>query len=373
MLQIFCDQNIPLAKEHFESWAKITFFDGRQLQNKDLMDVDILLVRSVTKVNSQLLEGTSVQTVGSATAGINHIDQNYLKSKNIFFCHAPGSNSWSVADHMLACISQFIIDQKLKSGAKIGVIAHGNVGSKVSTRLAALGFEIVDYDPPLAEINTNFKSQAKDELFSCDLLSFHTPLTQSGNHPTENFLDESFFDSCKDGTLFCNTSRGEIVVEEALIKAHQSGKVSHLVMDVFEDEPNINPYWLQNTAFCTPHIAGYSYTGKIRGTRMLAEQITSHLHIEYTAPNTQQDAPIIEWLANESIWEFILKGHNVQGDHQRLIQACSTVESAHQIFDNLRKSYPKRLEFGDFKVKLSPEKNTAENIKLLQTIGFTQA
>lgn len=373
MLQIFCDQNIPLAKEHFSSWAKITFFDGRKLQKADLQGVDILLVRSVTKINANLLDGTSVKVVGSATAGINHVDQEYLKSQNTFFCHAPGSNSWSVADHMLACISQFILDGKLKTNAKIGVIAHGNVGSKVSTRLKSLGFEVVDYDPPLAEIDPNFKSAPLEHLYDCDLLSFHTPLTKTGDYPTENFLDQAFFNSCKKGVIFCNTSRGEIVMEEALLKAHKSGHIAELVMDVFEDEPNINPYWLQHTDFCTPHIAGYSYTGKIRGTRMLAEQITEHLNIEYTAPSTAEDAPTLEWLATESIWEFILKGHNVKGDHNRLLDACSQVESANEVFDMLRKSYPKRLEFGDFKIKLSPEKNTIENFQLLNQIGFTQA
>jgi erythronate-4-phosphate dehydrogenase len=373
MLQIFCDQNIPLAKEYFSSWAKITFFDGRKLQKSDLSNVDILLVRSVTKINANLLEGTSIKVVGSATAGINHVDQEFLKAQNIFFCHAPGSNSWSVADHILACISQFIIEKKLKFNAKIGVIAHGNVGSKVSSRLRSLGFEVVDYDPPLAQINTNFKSAPLNALFDCDLLSFHTPLTKSGDYPTENFLDETFFNSCKQGTIFCNTSRGEIVMEEALLKAHKSGQIAELVMDVFEDEPNINPYWLKNTNFCTPHIAGYSYTGKIRGTRMLAEQITEHLNINYTSPSTNEETPTLEWLATESIWEFILKGHDVQDDHNRLLEACSKVENANEVFDSLRKGYPKRFEFGDFKIKLSNAKNTSDNINLLHTIGFTQA
>lgn len=373
MLQIFCDQNIPLAKEHFSSWAHITFFDGRKLQKSDLQNVDILLVRSVTKINANLLQGTSIKVVGSATAGINHVDQEFLKSQDIFFCHAPGSNSWSVADHMLACISQFILDNKLKPKAKIGVIAHGNVGSKVSSRLRSLGFEVVDYDPPLAKLDSNFKSAPLEHLYDCDLLSFHTPLTKTGDYPTENSLDEAFFNSCKKGTIFCNTSRGEIVMEEALLKAHKSGQIAELVMDVFEDEPNINPYWLENTDFCTPHIAGYSYTGKIRGTRMLAEQITDHLKIDYTSPSTAADAPTLEWITSESIWEFILKGHDVQGDHNRLLSAYSQVKNANEVFDSLRKSYPKRLEFGDFKIKLTIEMNTPENLELLHNIGFTQA
>lgn len=362
MMRIAVDQNIPQAQEALAGLGDVRLFDGRKLQKSDLLETDVLWVRSVTKVNADLLAGTPVRYVGTATAGVNHIDANWLNERGIQWDSAPGSNAISVGDYICSALAVLEQRGKIRNGMKVAILGHGHVGRVVAPRLRALGFEVVVYDPLRKPFFLEEDLCELEEIFDADILSLHIPLTFDGPYATHRWIDRHFLSRFKPGLVFMNAARGEVVVQDDLISMASQGFFGGLVLDVFEKEPNVPTELFELADLLTPHIAGYSWTGKLRGTAMLRHSLLNWLG---HAASDEHTVRHLEQLKASDIWSLILSAYDVQKDDAIFRVACAESGSADLVFDHLRKTYPKRLEFSDYQVV-----SIAGKKSVLEELGF---
>ena len=380
-MKIVADQNIPFVGACFSSIGQVTLAAGRQITPALVKDADALLVRSITQVNAGLLEGSNVKFVATATIGTDHIDLDYLASKGIGFASAPGSNAMSVADYITAALLTVGRKKNIQlEGKSIGIVGVGNVGSRVEKKCRALGMKVVLNDPPLQRQTADAKYRPLEEVFACDVVTMHTPLTKDGPDNTFHLADEKFFASMKDGAVFLNSARGKVHDEAALKKAMQSGRLSAVVLDVWETEPNVDPWLLKNVDISTPHIAGYSFDGKVVGMVMIYEAMCKHFGLE--AAKTAHD-----FLPAPEVPEIRITPEQLTQDEERIIH--DTVQQVYVInrddfnmwelllqpenergawFDSLRKNYPVRREFQNTTVLLPDVESCLA--KKLAGIGF---
>ena len=352
-MNITADENIPYVSQAFNALGTVTKVNGREITKQHLQQTDILLVRSITQVNKSLLENTPVQFVASATAGFNHIDLNYLSKKGISFARAPGSNAISAAEYVFAGICYWSLkeDKKL-CGLTIGIIGCGNVGSRVKLLCESSGMHCVINDPPLEKKQTsNLRFSNIDEALKCDIVTLHTPLSYDGEDPTFRLLNEDRIKRIKQNALVINASRGEVVEEPALLKRINKDKDLNLILDVWENEPAINPEMLKNTLIGTPHIAGYSIDGKIRGTEMIYQATCNFLNIEPQWSAREVDfgnntKACIELTPNKDQRHEVLTAYNISDDSKTLKELLQDPSLATgKYFDSLRKDYPPRREY----------------------------
>lgn len=356
-MKITADENIPYIKNAFQSLGSVHTCNGRNLTQHDLLETDILLVRSVTNVNKALLHKTPVKFVASATAGFNHIDLDYLASNNIGFARAPGSNAISAAEYVFTGICLWSLKEgKSLSNLSIGIIGCGNVGSRVKQLCEAVGITCILNDPPLEETNsTLYKFSSIEKALACDIVTLHTPLSYDGKHITYQFINEHRVNLLKKDALFINASRGEVVVEPALLSRINKKKDLTLILDVWENEPKIDLEILKHTLIGTPHIAGYSIDGKIRGTEMIYQATCKHLG---ETPNWSAEKinfgesikPNISLSDMQKSQDKILKAYDIISDNNdlKMILHDKSLTSG-SYFDSLRKNYPARREFSTLK------------------------
>ncbi|MCX7735069.1 MAG: 4-phosphoerythronate dehydrogenase [Candidatus Kapabacteria bacterium] len=357
-MKIFIDENIPLLKDVLKNCGEIVLFKGRDLTNNDLIKekCEFLFVRSTTKVDKDLLEGTQVKFIGSATSGTDHVDLEYLTKNNIKFSDAKGSNANSVAEYVIYSILKWaqINNIELK-GRKIGVIGYGNIGKLVAGYSDLLELEIYVNDPPLLdeayEFPKNFIYSKLEEIFrQCDIITNHIPLTTSGKYPTLKLIDNSLIGLIKKDSLFIHTSRGGVVDEDALIQALSARKF-FAVIDVWENEPLINSLLCRLSFMATPHIAGYSFDGKIKGVKMMADFFHRETGLTpdyYLINNHLKDfKPINKELFTNilTLLEILESNRKFSDDYLNLLKTMLFEDKmrAYQ-FDELRRTYPKRRE-----------------------------
>ncbi|MGF1723211.1 4-phosphoerythronate dehydrogenase [Photobacterium nomapromontoriensis] len=300
-MKILIDENMPYAAELFSQLGEVISKPGRTLTADDLVDVDALMIRSVTKVNAKLLEkANKLKFVGTATAGQDHVDEALLNEKGIFFTAAPGCNKVGVAEYVLSSLMVLGQQQGFSLFDKtVGIIGAGNVGSYLAKCLDALGIRYLLNDP--------LKQQQGDERTfhtlaqiqqQCDVITLHTPITRNGEYPTHHLVDEAFIETLLPGTILINAARGPVVDNQALKQAlyHSQtgqGKALTAVLDVFEFEPQVDLALLPLLAFATPHVAGYGLEGKARGTTMVYNRFCTFLDDtlgEERGKNKQVDA-----------------------------------------------------------------------------------
>ena len=337
-MKIIADENIPYAYEAFSNLGNVTLVSGRNIPS--LKDVDALVVRSITKVNSKLLEGTSVKFVGTSTIGFDHIDREFLKNNNIGFASAPGSNSNSVSEYVISALLVYAEKNGITlEGKSIGVIGVGNVGSKVVKKCEALGMTVLKNDPPLKDQTQDPSFLPLEDVLKADFVTLHVPLTKTGRYPTYHMVNEKFIDSM-DGVLI-NSSRGSVVDEKPLMKA-LGNNIRTAILDVWENEPNIN-HDLANQIDGTPHIAGYSFDGKVNGTQMMYNAICGHFGIQPTW-NAKEVVPAGSKITcmgdtdEDVLRNAIFQVYDIRKDFATFRQYMSE-------FDRLRKEYPIRREF----------------------------
>lgn len=326
-MKIIADEAIPYLKGIFENECEVEYYPGSEITPQRVKDADALIVRTRTKCNAQLLEGSKVKVIASATIGTDHIDRAWCQSHNIALFNAPGCNSGGVLQYFLTalfkCLSTRELWQKFLNSAPdagsaaagaaagsvagvdgtaegaataaedsasasapftVGVIGVGNVGSKVAAACEGLGFEVLRNDPPKERQQTlaynsgylrivDFKDYYSLDylLENSDVVTLHVPMDET----TRGMADANFFARMKPGAIFINSSRGEVVDEAALLA--NIHKLAAVVLDVWVGEPNINKELLQSAFIATPHIAGYSAEGKIKGTQMAVEAIRRYM------------------------------------------------------------------------------------------------
>jgi len=379
-LNILAGENIPYVKEAFERLGKITFLPGRAINAAALKDTHVLLVRSITKVDEALLQGSLVKFVGTASAGVDHIDTSYLKAQNIAFASATGANANSVAEYIIASLlliakqHSFALD-----GKTIGIVGVGNIGKLIKQKAEALGLHPVLNDPPLAE-TSQFDHCSLEETLDCDVVTLHTPLTTEGPHPTYHLLNEHTFKWLKPSGIFINAARGEVVDTDALLNAITHKRIGPTVLDVWEHEPDINWNLFEAVTLGTPHIAGHSLDGKANGTFMIYTALCKHLGVEPTwNPLQSLPLPIVPSIKmntqhqpdEEQIREIVTKVYDLEADFHRMQKLLTAApEERPKLFDELRKHYPVRREFHRTTVKLLNHRNKLR--QMITELGFSE-
>lgn len=362
-MKIVADENIPFVRECFGSAGECLTCPGRKITPQIIKDTDALIVRSITKVDEKLLAGAKVKFVGTATIGFEHIDVDYLAENKIGFSSAPGANANSVAEYMTSALLNLADKYKFDISKKsIGIVGVGNVGSRVEKKAQALGMKVVLNDPPLQEKTGDEKYRPIDEIFDCDIVTLHTPLTLGGRDKTYHLADEGFFKSLKKDAIFINTSRGGVHDTAALKKAITIGRIKGCVLDVWENEPNIDIKLLDMADFGTPHIAGYSYDGKVAGMIMIYEGFCKFFGAEPKCTIADfLPKPEIERITisddKKPLLTAVNKLYDIRNDDANLRQIKNeTADNCGAFFDSLRKNYRIRREFQNTIVCVEDEK-----------------
>ena len=358
---ILSDDNIPFAKEAFSEFGEVRTMPGPAMTNSDIKACDILLVRSTIKVDEKLLAGSKVRFVGTATIGTDHVDEAFLKSKGIRFASAPGSNALSVAEYVMGAILELITARIVTPpDVKVAVIGVGNVGSRVVKKVEALGFKPVLNDPPLKDKTGDSQFRPLDEILPlADIVAVHVPLAKSGPYPTYQMVNQEFIEKMKPGAVFLNASRGNVVNESVLCKALDSRRISAAVLDVWAGEPSVALPTLAHAFIGTPHIAGHSFDGKVRGTEMLYNAVCDLLG---TKPKWKMEQalpppyiPEVVVPKGDDPYDAALKVvrtiYDVREDDAHL-RALNLIAEPHRAgyFDYLRRYYPPRREFPNTRV-----------------------
>jgi len=261
---IAVDRNIPLATSAFGGLGEVRLLETTAVTPGAVRDAAALVIRSETKVGRELLEGSAVRFVGSATIGTDHCDTGYLRERGIAFANAPGSNANSVKEYVLAALLALARRRGFALRRRtLGVVGVGNVGSRVAAVGRALGMTVLLNDPPRARVEGGREFLPLDALMDADVLTLHVPLTREGPDPTFHLFDERRIGAMKPGAMLLNTSRGAVVETGALCRALEAGRIAAAVIDVWEGEPRIDADLLRLATLGTSHIAGYSLDGKV--------------------------------------------------------------------------------------------------------------
>ena len=363
-MKIVADENMPLVSEMFSAYGEVGTFPGRELGPEQVKDADVLLVRSVTQVNADLLAGSPVRFVGSATIGTDHVDQNYLKQNDIQFANAPGCNANAVVQYVLSVLC------RLRPGWQeqtVGIVGCGNVGGWLYQTLQKLGVDCRCYDPFLLETE-NIDLVSFEEVIQSDILCLHTPLTTDGPYPTFHLFNEAVLSQLAPNALLINAGRGAVVDNRALLDMLPQ-KSWQVALDVWEGEPDISLPLLELVDIGTPHIAGYSYDGKVNGTTMVRDAFCAWLGKTVPDLNFDPEHLIGEkikgqeqliGLDSSTLSDAVLATFDVAQEDQRMRDALLALDlssglasaaSVSKEFDRLRKTCPKRLEFQHYLVK----------------------
>tara|TARA_R110001592_G_scaffold116143_2_gene317217 strand:- start:3442 stop:4548 length:1107 start_codon:yes stop_codon:yes gene_type:complete len=359
-MKIVADENMPLVREMFAPYGEVETFPGRELTSNHVKDADVLLVRSVTKVNEALLKGSGVRFVGSATIGTDHVDQSYLRQQGISFAHAPGCNANAVVQYVLSVLFRL---RPYWTEQTVGIVGCGSVGGQLYQTLKQLGVDCRCYDPFLSGEDIPHLVSF-DEVLRSDILCLHTPLTMDGSYPTYHLFDESVLSKLAPNTLLLNAGRGAVVDNSMLLQMLPQ-KSWQVALDVWEDEPDIALPLLELVDIGTPHIAGYSYDGKVNGTTMVRDAFC--VWLGQSVPATMFDHEQLTDLVVSSLSDAVLATFDVAQEDRRMRSALLAVgTNVSKVFDDLRKSCPKRLEFQHYRLQGSLDSALTQSLRALK-------
>lgn len=283
-MRLIIDDKIPYIHGQAERLGEAIYLPGGEITADDVRHADALIIRTRTRCNRQLLEGSSVQFVATATIGYDHIDTAYLASAGIGWTNCPGCNARSVAQYVVAALWRLQAEGHITlQGSTVGIVGVGNVGREVSRAVSALGCHTLHCDPPRAEREGDAGFVPLSTLVSeADIITLHVPLATSGAHATHHMADDAFFRSLTRRPIFINAARGEVMHTQAVKNALREGHIRAAVIDTWENEPHIDRELLSMVNIATPHIAGYSADGKANGTRMALQAVARHFGLTKT-------------------------------------------------------------------------------------------
>ena len=372
-LRILADENIPFAREAFAGLGEVETAAGRDLDRSAVRDFDALAVRSVTRVGRDLLEGSRVRFVATATTGTDHVDEPYLRRKGIAFASAPGSNAESVAEYVVSAL--FATGERLK-GNSIGIVGVGNVGARVRKKCEALGMRVVLNDPPVARETGDSVYRPLVELFDGEFITFHVPLSRTGEDETYHMIDSDLLSRLRPDAVLFNTSRGAVAETSDLLRALEDKSLAACVLDVWEEEPRIDAELARQSLIATPHIAGYSFDGKVRGTEMVRSSAARFFGLadDWDPSSLLPPPPPVELDLSgleeeEAMGKCVRAVYDVREDDRRLKETLALPpDERAAAFDRLRREYPVRREFGRVRPEL--EGAGAEAVRVLRGLGF---
>ena len=373
-MKIICDSHIPFLNGVLEPYAEVVYLPGGAITRQDVIDADALVIRTRTRCDARLLEGTKVRFIATATIGFDHIDTGWCESNGIAWTNAPGCNSWSVQQYigsLLANMSQLMgFDCKQKT---LGVVGVGNVGSKVARLAALLGFRVLLCDPPRARREGSNGFVTLDDIIGhSDIITCHVPLTYDGEDCTYHLFDSNRLSELNKDQILINTSRGEVVDCKALKQALKAHSLKAASLDVWENEPDIDTELLGLLFTGTPHIAGYSADGKATGTEMCVQALGRFFDLgcrdwqvtDLPAPRQPMEFTIdtADRKPQEILAQAILYTYDVMQDDAELRADISR-------FEILRSGYQTRREFPAFTVRLLNDTSGRATV-ILREAGF---
>jgi len=367
---------MPLVEEIFSEIGAVKRIPGRSMSAADLQGADLLLVRSVTPVNADLIGDAALKFVGTATIGTDHIDTAYLEQRQIPFSSAPGCNADAVVEYVISALFHLAYSQGFDPAERtFGIVGVGNVGGRLHKRLAGLGYNVLLNDPPRQATGEAGFVELDQLIAEADMLCLHTPLTRNGDHPSHHLFDAARLNALKPNAILLNAGRGPVIDNQALLQVKQQREDLTLVLDVWEHEPVVDPALAALTEIATPHIAGYSHDGKIRGTYMLYEACCRALGREVTKSleDFLPEPALKSVTVNEQIdaLELIRLRYDPYRDDRNLRHTLSLAEQPRgEAFDLLRKTYPQRREFSSLQVNGELKADQREQ---LSALGFQVA
>ncbi|KIF50350.1 4-phosphoerythronate dehydrogenase [Vibrio owensii] len=371
-MKIIVDENMPYAEELFSQLGEVILKPGRTLTADDLVDVDALMIRSVTKVNAELIsKANKLKFVGTATAGMDHVDQALLKEKGIFFTAAPGCNKVGVAEYAFSVMMVLAKQQGFSVFDKtVGIIGAGQVGSYLEKCLKGMGINVLINDPFKQEEGDSRSFTPLAELIErSDIITLHTPITKDGPHPTHHLIDEKVLNGLRSDQILINAARGPVVDNQALKQRLLKNDGFTAALDVFEFEPEVDMELLPLLAFATPHVAGYGLEGKARGTTMIFNSYCEFLNNELRAHASDllPTAPVPTMVLDRAWDEATLHNitqliYDVRKDDALFRREISKPGS----FDLMRKNYWDRREYS----AVTLMGNETCNLAPLAELGF---
>ena len=371
-MKILVDENMPYARDLFSRLGEVKAVPGRPIPQHELDDADALMVRSVTKVNQDLLAGKRIAFVGTATAGTDHVDEAWLSEAGIGFSAAPGCNAIAVVEYVFSALLMLAErDGFALKDRTVGIVGVGNVGGRLQKRLEALGIRTLLCDPPRADRGDEGDFRPLEALVQeADVLTFHTPLFKDGPYNTLHLADEALISRLKPGTILINACRGPVVDNAALLKCLNAGQSLSVVLDVWEPEPDLNTALLEKVDIGTSHIAGYTLEGKARGTTQVFEAYSAFIGKPHqVALSTLLPAPefgritLHGPLDQATLKRLVHLVYDVRRDDAPLRKVAGIPGE----FDKLRKNYLERREWSSLNVLC----DDADTAALLSDIGFS--
>lgn len=373
-MKVVCDSDIPFLKGALEPYCQVVYAHGSEINREMVMDADALVIRTRTRCNADLLEGTGVRFIATATIGYDHIDTKWCESHGITWTNAPGCNSWSVQQY----IGSLLVTMSRTLGFSfrektIGVVGVGNVGSKVARLAVLLGFRVLLCDPPRARREGSGQFVSLDEIISrSDIITLHVPLIRDGEDATFHMFDDSRLASMNKNQILINSSRGEVVDGAALKNALAQKSILAASLDVWENEPQIDPQLLSLLFTGTPHIAGYSVDGKATGTTMSVQALGKFFDLpcrDWEVTEVPQSVQPSEFSIDtagktpqEVLADAILHTYDIRTDDAALRADVAS-------FEKQRSHYPVRREFPAFCVRTLND-DTGRSTVFLREAGF---
>ncbi|MDR2040352.1 MAG: 4-phosphoerythronate dehydrogenase PdxB [Bacteroidales bacterium] len=359
-MKIVIDDKIPFIRGVLEPYAEVIYLPGSVFAHGNISDADALIIRTRTKCNEALLKGTSVKFIATATIGYDHIDTEWCEANGIAWTNAPGCNSGSVRQYIASALATLSSHYGFSfENITLGVVGVGNVGSKVARLGQELGMKVLLNDPPRARIEGPAQFVPLDEIIHMsDIISLHVPLNRTGSDQTFHLFDEAMFTCMRRSTILINSSRGEVVDNAALKNALKIKHLDAVVLDVWENEPDIDTELMSKLNIATPHIAGYSADGKANGTAMSVQALSRFFGLPLTdwkPDDVPEPAQPLHFMldcygkaSQQCICEAIWHTYSINDDDGRLRVSPGT-------FEKQRGNYPVRREFEAYTIQLKNE------------------
>lgn len=380
-LRILCDTDIPFAAQAFGRYGVVRLLPGCEIDRAASRDADVLIIRSVTRMDDALLEGTPVRFVGTPTSGTDHLDLASL-GNSLRVASAPGCNAESVVEWVIAALLLLAVERSEGlAGKTLGIIGCGHVGGRLLPRAEALGLRVIACDPPLAAAAAQRREVHRflpyeRVLDEADILTFHTPLTLTGPHRTHHLLDRQALRILKPGAWVLNASRGAVIDEAVLIDALDAGHIAAAALDVWKGEPTPDPELVRRALIATPHVAGHNYDAKVLGSRLIEEALREWLvedgnqvprpfdwdavslpaTLVIDAPPAVLSPPLdaslaqARWLDQVARSAYDLRADDAHLRASALADPAASLEQRTDAFSTLRQTYPRRRSWERFLV-----------------------
>jgi erythronate-4-phosphate dehydrogenase len=371
-MKFIIDDKIPYIQGALEPFGEVMYLSGPKTTPEIARDADAIITRTRTICNEELLAGSAVKIIATATIGFDHIDTDYCEKAGIRWTNAPGCNSKSVEQYIASAL--FVLAERkgfeLK-GKTIGVVGVGQVGSKVARVCELFGMKVLLNDPPRARVEGDDKFCSLEKIMQeADFITLHVPLNMQGEDATYHLADDRFFQLLKRKPFLINSCRGEVLDSVAAKVAVQNHLISGVVIDCWENEPEIDLELLDLVDLATPHIAGYSKDGKANGTTMSIQALSRFFGLgidEWKANDVEVPESTFIQLDGRTLTEeemlsqAVLATYDIRNDDANLRRNP-------ELFEKLRGDYPVRREYPVYTIQC---RNVEPNLQeILKALGF---